>query len=263
MESKAPKTAYFTLLLYITGLILNIIFLSGRVFPYNFVGYLNQSPNPLFPWIGTFLIWPLLLIGLFFVVMIPLRSNLVQQFRNDYQLRVEKRIQLILLFMIVLVIIHGFGDPFPTLLLMPFYLNQVDKVMQVISSTTSLRSTSHILKWPVGLLYGWSVGYFIAFTGSYATPLIDQFSPLVFYGGILILILALMFQTYYTYIKLGNEAIVPGFLWYFLGLLLQFILEKGNTVVPQVFIYIIAILLIAGLLYYLYLLRLQSKQRQK
>lgn len=263
METKAPKTAYFTLLLYGITLVLNILFLSGRVFPYDLVGYLNQNPNPLLPWMGTFLIWPLLLIGLLFVVLVPLRTGLDNHFRYNYQLKVEKKLQIILLFQIVLVIIHGFGESFPTLLLVPFYINQVDKIMQAISSTPSLRRFPYLLKWPVGLLYGWSIGYYISFAGMYTSPIINKFSPLIYYGGLLVLMVGMLIQSFYSYIKLGNEGIIPGLLWYLLGLSLQYFRVEVNPLVPQLFEYIIAILLIVSLIYYLYLIRLQVKQRQQ
>lgn len=244
-------------------LLLNYLSAAGIILPATQAEVSDKYVNLFAPAGITFSIWAVIYIGMALTISIDFIRPKGDRFGALYrQLILPRMIEWIAL-NIVWIICWSNEWLLASLIVILLYTTRIMKSVETISATPTLRENPWLLKYSMGLHFGWLL---VASMANLTTYTVSQGVDLTGTIGIIwtvaLMIVVVALSAYY-YTKLGNEMIMPVALWAILGIFIKHSPFSSFEYKSNIVMYVAAVLFVISAVGFVQLFRLQKEQRAK
>lgn len=263
MNAFSKYYRWATPVLYILLLLLNYLSASGVILPATQAEVSDKYVNLFAPSGITFSIWAVIYLGMAATISIEFIRPNGDHFKTYYRQLIQPRMIEWMALNIVWIISWSNEWILASLIAILLYTSRLMKTVAAISATPALRENPWLLKYPMGLHFGWLI---VASMANLTTYTVSQGVDLTGLLGIIwaiIMMVIVIALTAYYYTKFGNEMIMPVALWALVGIFIQHSPMSTFEYKEVAVMYISAVLFVISTVGYVQLNRLQREQRAK
>lgn len=249
--------------LYVLLLLLNYLSAAGIILPATQAEVSDKYVNLFAPSGITFSIWGIIYLGMAATISIEFIRPNGDSFKTYYRQLIQPRMIEWMALNIVWIICWSNEWILASLIAILLYTSRLMKTVATISSTPVLREHPWLLKYPMGLHFGWLL---VASMANLTTYTVSQGVELTGLLGIvwtIIMMVIVIALTAYYYTKFGNEFIMPVALWALVGIFIQHSPMSNFAYKEVAVMYLSAVLFVISSVGYVQLNRLQREQRAK